>query len=321
MSRKSACWVLLLGMLAGSFVWAGPGTVPKTIRRARPPEFDEQDVAGIFFRDVFSEALSGERPANFGQPPSAAPSSSGGTPSVAQPSGGGLYPWKSVISATAIEDEVKAIKIDLDKEITSPNAFASGGFKKARRQFSMVAMLFAIVGEYDGDVRWKGDAPKIRDAFAHSARNCKVGSIQAFNEAKQRLLDLQDIISGGSFAGSSAAEPKANWGALVDRGPLMQRLEIAQQSRLQPAVGNENEFRANKETIVHEANIVAAIAEVLIQQGMPEAEEEDYAMHAKNMKQAAHELIDAVKLDSYESAAKAVGAIGQACSKCHENWR
>ena len=85
-------------------------------------------------------------------------------------------------------------------------------------------MLFAIAGEYDKDVRFKRDSPELRDAFAHAAGGSKVGSQQAYKQAKGMKQDLQDVVGGGSFTAAKKSERKVeDWSKVVDRAPLMQR--------------------------------------------------------------------------------------------------
>ena len=189
MRRFAACF-LIVAVVFGTAYCLREATAkdPKKVRRAKPPTFDGSATNKVFFNDVFTEALQGERPANFGQPAGPGPRQGvvGTDPGSGSDSGsgGGLHAWAKVISPSAIEDEIKAIKLTVDKDITTPTKFASSGFKKARKSFSMLAMLFAITAEYDGDVRWKKDAHNLRDVFARSAGNAKVGTIQVYNEGR-----------------------------------------------------------------------------------------------------------------------------------------
>jgi len=48
-------------------------------------------------------------------------------------------------AAPRFEDEVKAQKNEAEKNITTPTDFTSNGYKFARREFSVVAMIFAII--------------------------------------------------------------------------------------------------------------------------------------------------------------------------------
>jgi hypothetical protein len=326
MRKVLTCFVIAAVAIAAAYTFKrAEAEGPKKVRRAKPPEFTETGGRNVFFDDVFKDALVGERPQNFGQAVVSRPNTgtNGGGTGSSTTSGGsdGLYAWSKVISAAAIENEIKTLKLSVDKDISTPTKFSSSGFKKARKNFSILAMLFAITAEYDGEVRWKKDAHNLRDLFARAAGNAKVGTIQAYNEAKLRKLDLQDVVGGGSITVAKESEPKADWSRVVDRSPLMMRLELAQQGKMAPWTANEGEFKANKEQLVHEANLVAAIGEVLIQEGMEDGDEDDYAAFAKSMRDAALQIVSAAKVDNYDLARKSVGAIGQSCSLCHDDWR
>src|SRR5205823_9188307 len=139
-----------------------------------------------FFADAFKEGLVGERPADLGKAPDGAVGNAlrgvPGTASSALDSGSGAAlgsGWSRLISAATIEDTIKSLKQQVDKEVMTLSDFKSGGNKLARRDYSLLAMLFAIASEYDGDVRWKKDAAATRDAFARSAANFKVATDQA----------------------------------------------------------------------------------------------------------------------------------------------
>ncbi len=152
------------------------------------------------------------------------------------------------------------------------------------------------------------------------AANCKTGSDQAFQEARLRKQDLQDAVGGGSV-NLPAGQPRDSWQGVCDRSPLMKRLEAAHQSNLQPMTASEAAFKQNAQQIVHEAQLTAAIGEVLQKPGMLDAEDGDYKALAEKMKQAALQALEAVKSGNYEQGRQAVGAIGQSCAACHESYR
>ena len=289
------------------------------LRRVAHPQWHKDDYARIFFDNLFEEALIGSRPASFGRRAAPPVKATAGGGSAAE-SGGGVYAWSKLISATTIEDEIKSLKLKLDKSITTPTVFAGKGYREARRDFSLLAMLFAIAGEYDGDVRWKKQAPLARDLFARTAANAKVGTSQVYKEAKIRRDDLTDLVGGNSLSGD-VGEAAADWSKVCDRAPLMKHLDASQQERLMPWTANAAEFKNKSEKLVHQAELLAAISEVLLKEGMEDADDEDYAAYAKKMKASALEIIGSVKTGDQETASKAVGAIGQACDGCHESYR
>jgi hypothetical protein len=226
-----------------------------------------------------------------------------------------------MISASTIEDEIKAIKMSVDKSVTTPSEFAGRGHKQVRRDFSILAAMFGIIGEYDGDVRWQKMGPAARDLFARTARNTKAGgNTNTYNESKQRKADLQDLLGGASLQ-AEAKEVDADWATVCDRGPLMQRLDIGFEEKMGSWLSNDSEFKSNADNVLHEAEVLAALSEVLIKEGMDEWDDEEYAGFANRMKQAAIEIVAAVKLGSYDQARKASGDVKKACTECHEFYR
>ncbi len=328
---RSIRFALALALLAFCVVplvvWAQrAGSRPP--KRAELPRFDSDDYKDIFFADALADGLLGERPANLGSPGAGAsgvattnPNGSSGSGSDTH-QGEGIFGWSKLISAATVEDEIKALNLAIDKSVTTPSDFAGRGHKFARRDFSVLALMFAIAGEYDGDIRWKDDAPAVRDAMARLASNLKAGgSTQVYNEAKLRKTDLADLVRGSRFNGSGESEPAASWDSVSDRAPLMKRLEMAHQERLQPMTANKADFTANVEEILHEAEIIAALSEVLTREGMEDAGDDEYESHAHSMQKAALEVIDAVKLNDYDRARSQVGAMGQSCATCHSLYR
>lgn len=313
--------VLIGGLIATAATLAQDrGKAPA--KRVAPPKFNPSEVSQVFFPDVFSK-LQGERPAS---PTANAAASPAATATVAPgsapaASAGGAGGWSKLISSGTIEDEIKAIKLEVDKNVSTPSDFAGRGHKIIRREFSVLAMLFAVIAEYDGDVRFKKDAAAARDLFARTANNTKAGgNTNVFSEAKLRKTDLDDLLSGSSLTAQAAGEAP-EWGTIIDRSPLMQRLEAIYQERLSKALASKDEFTKQNETVLHDAELVAVMAAVLTKPGMSDADDETYAGFANNMKAAAGEIADAVKLNNYDQARAAAGKIDKACSQCHEGYR
>jgi hypothetical protein len=316
-------------ILLAILVTASAASAQSRVKRAKLPEFTPAATQGVFFDNVFEQGLQGPRPANLGQSPAGAsssgagsttPASTGGAGSESTSGNAGLYSWAKIISSATIEDEIKALKLATDQTVTTPTKFAGGDYRTVRRDFSVLAMLFAIVAEYDGDVRWRDSAPAARDLFARTAANAKVGTSQVYNEAKQRRDQLADLLNGSKIEGQNA-EPKAVWPQVADRAPLMQKLELAFQGKVLPWCSNPAAFKDNQSELKRQVEIIAAVAEVLKQEGMEDAGDPDYDGHCDKMKAASLEIVEAIKNNNQDAASKAAGQIGQACSTCHESYR
>ena len=316
--RSQSIWFASAVGITATWLLAQPPQ--PTVKRAQAPKFDPAKVSEYFFEDAFTKVI-GERPAaNSTSTPTGSTASASASRSDASAMVGSGE-WAKVISSTTIEDEIKAIKREVDKNITTPSDFAGRGHKAIRREFSILAMLFAIIHEYQGDVRFKKDAPTARNLFARTANNTKAGgNTTVFSEAKARKTDLEELLGGSSLAVEASSETP-DWPTIIDRSPLMQRMESAFQGRISPALANKNEFAKNTDSVLHEAELIAAMATVLTKEGMSDADDETYAGFAKSMKAAAIEVASAVKSNSYDQARAASGKIDKACSACHESYR
>jgi cytochrome c556 len=320
--RSASLLCLALAIVVGPI--ASGQTKTKVVKRAQPPKFDKVEV---FYNDAFAEGLVGERPADLARgaavaatsgAPSTAPSAASGSPTPAGVAGSG---WAAIISATTIEDEVKALKLSVDQGVTTPSDFAGKGHKATRRDLSMLAMLFGIAGEYDGDVRWKKEAPAARDVFGRTAANAKVGTSQVFQEAKLRKEELQDLIGGGNPFSDKEAETKANWKDVCGRAPLMQHLEAIWEPRLKPLLADGAKFTANADKVQHDAEIIAAMGEVLSKDGMPDADSDEYKALCAKLRDGAKAILDGVKTKNFDAASQGSTTINRACTECHESYR
>lgn len=326
--RMASAVVITATMIAGQWLVAdGPPGVAR--KRALPPKWDDR-VRDAFFSDARA-TLEGERP-NFGDRPGTAPvaSNSGGAPSATVPASGGDSPpataggagaWSKIVSADTLQDEIKSYQTEVKDNVKNPSEFKGNLFKRARDDFTVLATAFAVIGEYDGDVRWKDQAVTARDLFGQSGVNCKVATDQSFNDAKLRADDLAALIRGDSLPAKASAEPKANFPKIANRPPLMHRLDAAQGGRLAPWTANAADFSKHLDGILHEAEIVAMVAEVIQRDGYDFTDDKSYLGFAHEMQAQALDLASAAKAKNYDQARTAAGKLAQACSNCHGGFR
>lgn len=291
-----------------------PAVLPE---RARPPVWSERSKSAFF--DDPREALVGSRP-DYGNRPIAGAVTPAGSDGDASPSAGGVFAWSKIISPDTIEDEVKRIAQGVNEAVVNPQQYAGGGYKAGQDHFSMLAVLMAITAEYDGDARWQRHAIAAREEFAAAGFGSRVGSIQAFNQAKAARQDLADMIAGQTLRGKDG-EAKASWGKVAYRPPLMRRLKLAQVERLNGWTASAGEFKKHTDEILHEAQIVAALAEVITRDGYEYADDDTYLGYCKELKKAALDVVDAVKQNNADNARTAMGAMGKSCTACHDGYR
>ena len=321
-----AAALLVCGFVLPSAVWAQgrPGRTTPPTGRTPLPTFADGAVKGVFFDNVFKDALAGDRPASLGVANVA--SSTGGSPTMASDdggSGGGEDEgtgWAAAVSATAIEDEIKQINLQLNTEISTPTAFAGNGYRVSRQAYSILSAMFGIAAEYNGDIRLKDKAAAARDHFARTAAGSKVGTPQAYDQAKKAHQDLQDLLNGGAVELSPPVDD-VDWSMIVERSPLMVRLDEALNKKLRAATSDAGTFKSESETVEHEAQIVSAISAILVHEPMPDHDATNYADWCKKMRAAAKNIVDGVKLNNYDQVRAAVGEISKQCDDCHGEYR
>ena len=279
--------------------------------RVRRPEFKKEEWTDVFFEDLFAEGLRGDRPAKVVEEPA---QGSGETPSA-----GDGTAWSDVIDRDTVENEVKALQQKLQKLGLSVSRFNTQ-FREIQQQFSLLSMMFSIIHEYDSEIRWKKYALSAQKMFAEAASKSRAPSKAAFEHAKLRKQDLQQLVRGGAIDVAENQEQMA-WPNVIDRTTIMVRLEQALQNGLKPESSDEKQFKKSKELLWHQAQLISAMGKVITLEDMDEADEDDYVEYANEMVNAAQKLSQAIEADDFNLASESINRIEQSCNDCHGDWR
>jgi cytochrome c556 len=282
-------------------------------QRAEPPQSWSRGTAGQFFPDAFAE-LEGPRPdftAVTTTPAGGSNAVEGGSPDAART-------WSSLVSGETLADEIKTMKMEIDKIIAKKRDFTGGGYLDARNGFSSIAAAFAVIAVYDGDVRWKDTATRGRDRFAAVAFECNQGNDNTFAIATQAAEDLQKLVSGSGIGG--AAGKQDDWSRIAARQPLMARLERAEKA-LAEVSASEAAFTKDAERLLHEAEIVALIGEFIQQPQCDDFDDETYRGYASTMRDAATQLATATRKGEFAAAQSAISTLRKSCDTCHGDYR
>ena len=313
------CASVVSGGFAATIVQEKEGRRVKKVTRVKKPEYSKRDWDGIYFENLFEDGLVGQRPK------AAAPGTvSGKTADAAAAQEGeagesaGLG-WAQLISRSTLEDEVKNLQKQLGQQITTPIKFKSE-YGKAHHSFSILSMTFGIIREYEDEVRWKKFSGEAQASFQKAAANSRVGTIQAYESCKRRKGDLDEMVRGGNFVSDDKAPEDLDWSAVIERGPVMDRLQESQ-NRLKQMTANKDDFLEQIEDVVHESEMITAMAIVLTKENMSDADDEGYVEFAIAMNKAALEIVQACQTEDYDRASNAANAVSQSCDNCHEEWR
>ena len=225
----------------------------------------------------------------------------------------------NLVSASSLESEFKRVKLRFDSNVASPGAFKSGGFQDARVDLSILATLMAVIYQYDGDVRWKDDAAAARDLLAKTAVSARAGTTTAFREAQQRRSDLQSILSGTGVPNSQEATPN-EWASISDRTPLMSYFEELIE-RMEAESYDAAAIKDNQAGTRRDAEMLALLGEVIQQDGMESADEEEYRVHSRDMTTRAKSIVRGIEIQDYAAAETAITNLRESCDNCHQDYR
>jgi hypothetical protein len=286
-------------------------TVALGQERAAPPTWTDADLEP-FFPDA-RKALVGERPTTTAV-------NNNDRLAVGPHAAGNDFRWSEIIDAEALDTEVKRIASRLSAPLASPATFKSGGHNICRAEFGVLAVLFAVIDDYDGDVRWQRDAAALRDAFARASANCRVASDQSYAEATRRRDELTEVIRGGRL-GAAEPPPLEKWSSLADRKLLMQRVERALQEGVNPRLANAREFAGAAVDVRQDAQVLGLLADLIHREDYEFWDDETFLEYSRNLGGAAAELSRAAADENYEAARAAAGRASQSCVACHEGYR
>jgi hypothetical protein len=273
-------------------------------------------VLDIFFEDA-REQLVGERPKD-AKPATAA---SGGKPTATPSDAPGDQPfaWSRLVAGDTLESEVKRLVGVLREPLASPAKFKAGGYKDCRGALSELAVLFAVIAEHDGEVRWKESAGALRSRVARAAMNCKTGTDQTYAEAAKLRTELEDLMRGERLSGETV--PLERWSDLAERPLLMQRMESLLQEEIQPALGNDKEFAKRADEVRQKAELLTMLAELMQREEYEYWDDAGFQEMSTELRTATAELSRAAADVNYDAVRAAAGRTGQACSQCHEGYR
>jgi hypothetical protein len=317
---------LLFSISCCQFGFAQERVAPAKVRRVKRvkrPVFNQTDSPAegsssesIFFRDVYSEALVGPRPDATALAESVNSQSNAVATASSKSSNNS---WSQLVDAATIEDEVKAQQQKVSQLVTTPVVFQTK-YDEVNQSFEVLSVLFSVISQYDSDIRWAEHASAAQMLFQKAAVSSRTGAAAGFRYCKTRKEDLEELVRGGSIVATDPPPETIDWSTAADRSRLMVRLEEANEN-LKKFTANEGAFKSAVGDINHEANMIALMARVIVLDGMPEAEEDDYVAYGRTMLDAAVELKSSVKVGDFNRASTATNRISQSCVDCHADWR
>ncbi len=231
--------------------------------------------------------------------------------------------WSDWIDEETLESEIKRQAKVLTDSISSAARFKSGVYRQANDALGMISILMAINAEHDGVPRWQDLAAQLRERFATGDDSVE-GDVEAtdasFASVFERSEELAQLIRGGRPNLKIEMVPM-DWSRFASRGSIMRRMEQADEERLSVWIVDRRTWRRHAEAGRHESQVLAALAEAILQPTAYDGEDEDYQAYARALRDAATELVVAADEEDQPAAQAAHKKAMQSCRDCHADYR
>lgn len=229
--------------------------------------------------------------------------------------------WEAVVSAPVIEAESKKIRNDLTAQMQTVGTY-NGNVKTIQMEGSVLAALGGIAAAHPGDIPWKDKAPIVRDLGTKIEEGAQELGRKGYDATQPPYEQFIVVMNGSEPAGLEPPEPNAPFAEKASRSGLMQRMKLAH-DWLTKNINTEERFKdaANKEQIVHEAQILGALAQVIATPEYDSATEAEYQNEALGMVQDSRDAVQAHSDGGFEKFQGALDRMTNRCNNCHQGFR
>ena len=232
--------------------------------------------------------------------------------------GGGGIVWSDYISIDILQEETKKLRNHLSSVMQKPGDFNKEP-KKIGWEGAQLSALAGIVIEHGDPASWKANAHYIRD-FGSDLSNTAVGpGKENYDKSKVAYEKLTSIFSGSVPADAGNVAAKRPFHETADRGGVMYRIQDAR-DWMRLNINNEAKLKSEKETILHEAAVMAALGKVISTDGYGGTDEEEYQKYANDLINGAKEATAAASDQSFSKFTDAINKIAKSCSDCHPKY-
>lgn len=234
--------------------------------------------------------------------------------------GGGNDDWGRIIPADVVAAEVKDVQNRLNKAMTSVAQYNQEHLALPPYLHSMAAMA-AIGAEHPGDIRWKENAPLIRDLVGRiTAQGTPMTGARGKKAMEEHYLPLVDVFAGSPPAGLEPASDVL-YSDVAEMGELMKRLDIAFLKRLAVEVGGEEALAEKKDLVRHEASVIAALGKVITLEGYGYLDDNDFKTHARGIIDGGIQMVEAAEEGDFAKFDAAKTLIDKSCNDCHRTYK
>ncbi|WP_298860902.1 hypothetical protein [uncultured Gimesia sp.] len=235
------------------------------------------------------------------------------------PAATGGIDWKTIIPMPILESHVKDIRNRLTKNMQSVGTYNTT-YLELPTFTSTLAALAGIATEHSADVGWKKNAKFLRDLAASISSETLMRGPKSYKKIQIPFEQMIVILNGSAPAGLPESPEKKPLSEVASMGDLMKRADIAYKW-LKSNVGSADALKSEKEKVIEESHLLAAIAKITTTEGYGYVDDEGFLSHANPMSKACLEMVEAAKSDNFEEFDKGLTRIYKACTECHSEYK
>lgn len=229
----------------------------------------------------------------------------------------GSIDWNTLTPMSAIVDEVKQIRVRLEK-----NLLRVGDFNKNTAQIAqdgaLVAAIGAVVEKHPGEVNWKDKAKFLRD-LGHQINAKAEGTGQKpYTATKAAFDDVKKLLDGEAPAGN--AKDGVPFSDVADRAALMAKLSATYDS-LKSNINTAGRLKELKDKAAKDLAIMNLMITVMSDHSYDQADDPRYAGYVQAMLNEQKAASEAASGDNFDGFSAALGKINNTCNECHMIFR
>ncbi|MDF1744825.1 MAG: hypothetical protein P1V19_14105 [Gimesia sp.] len=227
--------------------------------------------------------------------------------------------WKTIIPMPILESQVKNVRNRLTKNMQSVGTYNTS-YLELPTFTSTLAALACIATEHSEDVGWKKNAKFLRDLASSISSETLMRGPKSYKKIQIPYEQMIDILNGSAPAGLPESPEKKPLSEVASMGDLMKRADIAY-NWLKSNVGNADALKSEKEKVIQETHLLAAIAKITTTEGYGYVDDEGFLGHANPMSKACLEMVEAANSDNFDEFDKGLTRIYKSCTECHSEYK
>lgn len=227
--------------------------------------------------------------------------------------------WKTIIPMPILDAQVKDVRNRLTKNMQSVGTYNTS-YLELPTFTATLAALAGIATEHPEEIGWKKNAKYLRDLSASFSAEPLMRGAKSFRKLQIPYEQMIVIMNGSLPPDVPKSEDKKPLSDVASMGDLMKRIDIASKW-LKSNVGSADALKDEKEKVIKEAYLLAAISKVITTEGYGYVDDDGFLSHANPMSEASLKMVEAANNDNFEVFDESLTRVYKACTECHSEYK